>query len=986
MRKKIFAILIAFTMFFLNTAETILAFDDIVKDNNNTTIYVTRIDEHGKIYETKNTGFTFEFEIKKDIGQTFKKDEEYILDTNLAEFFTIENNKTLIVPVEDNNKEEILKAEIYTDNTDNKIKINLKLSKNIDATEISGTVLSVDKFVTKDNLVTSGESINKTITIGNGTKDITIYKNKDGSGTGDDPRPVDIDTLWKTAESMNNKLGSVTKIEVNPIGSMDLYASTSEDKERGLIYHENFIVRDEIPEKGYIDEDSMQIYAVVPTLAKAATDQTYHGWYDVKKGNYYAQRYGTQRYIINEYNNNPKKRIKIKKINQGDDETYADFEARIKQNSLTYGIYINKTEKTETFLCNFGNIGNYLADKNNGIKYSDFKWHSFVENYLNKYPGIFGENGASAGNVVSYYIEFDSYYPEIEGQKEVANEATRISKENGNTKPSTNGNTAKFIINNGYGFGSVRKNSLALLLVDEADKTKPISGAKFELQKEENGQWIKKFEGTTDDKGKLKFDYLNNGKYKVVQTSTAQDYEFDKDNNKYQPLGNNNNSYNDIGENGEFEITGNKSFGFAALVTNKRIPEFNVTYSFISGTNGKDLPNDKLPELPKATKVKKCSSISAPTTKYEDIKVDGGKWRFDGWKPANQSNVTTDVEFIGTWKFMKNSTGGGTVTPEPEDPDRIEGGDRVDTSIDTSEDLFPNGTDAVVLANCERYTDVLTANPFAIQIKAAALFTYKDKLPEKTLKEIERLGAKKIYISGGYDAVSKKVVDELINKGYDVFRFDGVNRYDTARKIAIKIRENGNKNVAELASGENYPDALSMTSMAVKDNAPILLTKKDSIPSYTKQALAEWDIETIKIAGLDEAISNNVEKQIKNGFAIEENNKKDSNVYDGAKVVSRFGGKDRYETSTVIAKESYPNSELGVYATGEKFPDALIAGNYAGRKKAPVLLVKKDTLPESVKKYTANSKIEKATIIGGSKAVSDNVIEFIKEAIKNRKN
>ncbi len=983
MFKKIVSIFVIFVMLFLNTSETILAFDDIVKDNNNTTINVTRIDEHGKIYETKNTGFTFKFELKKDIGQTFKKDEEYTLDTNLSEFFTIENNEILIVPVEDSKKEKMLEAKIYTDNTDNKIKIKLKLSKDIDATEISGTVVSVDKFITKDNVITSGESIKKTIRIGNKSKDITIYKNKDGSGTGDNPSPVDINVLWKNAWSNQNNLSSGTSIEVNPIGSMDLYASTSkeEDRFRNLIQHENFIVKDEIPEKGCIDESSIQIHAVVPVVTRAEGDKTFNNGYKVKNGVYYAQRYGSQRYIINEYANNPTDKIKIKKIVQNDNETYQQFFERIKRNPLTYGIYKNKKEKIETFLCNFGNIG-----KNNGIKYSDFKGYNFVNDYLNTYPNIFGENGASAGNVVSYYIEFKSYYPEIEGQKDnVINHADRISTVNGKEEISGN-DSLPFTINNGDGFGSVRKNSLALLLVDEADKKTPISGAKFELQKEENGQWVKKFEGTTDDKGKLKFDYLNDGKYKVVQTSTAQDYEFDKDNNKYQPLGNNNNSYNDIGENGEFEITGNKSFGFAALVTNKRIPEFNVTYSFISGTNGKDLPNDKLPELPKATKVKKGSSISAPTTKYEDIKVDGGKWRFNGWKPANQGNVTTDVEFIGTWEFVKNSTGGGTVTPkpEPEDPDRIEGGDRVDTSIDASEDLFPNGTDAVVLANCERYTDVLTANPFAIQIKAAALFTYKDKLPEKTLKEIERLGAKKIYISGGYDAVSKKVVDELINKGYDVFRFDGVNRYDTARKIAIKIRENGNKNVAELASGENYPDALSMTSMAVKDNAPILLTKKDSIPSYTKQALAEWDIETIKIAGLDEAISNNVEKQIKNGFAIEENNKKDSNVYDGAKVVSRFGGKDRYETSTVIAKESYPNSKLGVYATGEKFPDALIAGNYAGRKKAPVLLVKKDTLPESVKKYTANSKIEKATIIGGSKAVSDNVIEFIKEAIKNR--
>lgn len=206
--------------------------------------------------------------------------------------------------------------------------------------------------------------------------------------------------------------------------------------------------------------------------------------------------------------------------------------------------------------------------------------------------------------------------------------------------------------------------------MDEADKKTPISGAKFELQKEENGQWVKKFEGTTDNKGKLKFDYLNNGKYKVVQTATTQDYEFDKDNNKYQPLGNNNNLHNDIGENGEFEITGNQSFGFAALVTNKRITKFNVTYSFISETSGKNLPNDKLPKLPKATNVKKGSSISAPTTKYEDIKADDGSWRFNGWKSENQSNVTTDVEFIGTWEFVKNSSEGGGIVIPPTKPEQ----------------------------------------------------------------------------------------------------------------------------------------------------------------------------------------------------------------------------------------------------------------------------------------------------------------------------
>ena len=173
-----------------------------------------------------------------------------------------------------------------------------------------------------------------------------------------------------------------------------------------------------------------------------------------------------------------------------------------------------------------------------------------------------------------------------------------------------------------------------------------------------------------------------------------------------------------------------------------------------------------------------------------------------------------------------------------------------------------------------------------------------------------------------------------------------------------------------------------MTPLAVKDQAPILLTKKDSVPKYTKQALAEWDIENIKIAGLDEAVSKEVEKQIDKGFSIDKNKKDDSNVYDGAKSINRFGGKDRYETSTIIAANSCPMSRLGVYATGENFPDALIAGNYAGRKNAPVLLVKRDTLPKVVRDYTEKSEIERITVIGGVNAVSDEVFELNKSGDK----
>ena len=431
-----------------------------------------------------------------------------------------------------------------------------------------------------------------------------------------------------------------------------------------------------------------------------------------------------------------------------------------------------------------------------------------------------------------------------------------------------------------------------------------------------------------------------------------------------------------------------------------------VHYDFITD-EGKEIPKNIEDKIRKEFKdfeedelYYDGEKITTQNPIHNEIEDTNGTWKFKGWAYEEDGKyvyiekegmqVHHDEEIIGVWHFEPKNTGGGTggggtVTPTPnpdkEDPDRVEGDDRIETSIEASEILYPNGTNAVVLANAERFSDVLTANPFAVQEKASALLTYKDKLPEKTLKEIERLGAKKIYVSGGYEAVSKKVVDSLAAKGYEIYRFDGLDRYDTARKIAIKIREKGNKEVVELASGENYPDALCMTSMAVKDNAPILLTKKDSIPKYTKQALAEWDIESVKIGGLDEAISKDVQNQIDKGFEITKGNKADSNVYDGAKKVSRFGGKDRYETSTIIAANSYQESKLGVYATGEDFPDALIAGNYAGRKEAPVLLVKRDTLPKVVEKYTTDSKIEKATVIGGVNAVSDKVFNLIKAAI-----
>lgn len=88
-------------------------------------------------------------------------------------------------------------------------------------------------------------------------------------------------------------------------------------------------------------------------------------------------------------------------------------------------------------------------------------------------------------------------------------------------------------------------------------------------------------------------------------------------------------------------------------------------------------------------------------------------------------------------------------------------------------------------------------------------------------------------------------------------RIQGSNRYETAARIADII---GSYNSVVVASGENFPDALSVTPFAKSINAPIILTAKDKLPPSSKEAIAKAD--NIYIIGGENAISKRVEDEI----------------------------------------------------------------------------------------------------------------------------
>jgi putative cell wall-binding protein len=203
----------------------------------------------------------------------------------------------------------------------------------------------------------------------------------------------------------------------------------------------------------------------------------------------------------------------------------------------------------------------------------------------------------------------------------------------------------------------------------------------------------------------------------------------------------------------------------------------------------------------------------------------------------------------------------------------------------------------------------------------------------------------------------------------NVVRLGGIDKYATAAAIANSGWKQSD--YAILAYGENYPDALSAAPLASKYDAPILLTKSNSLPEVTKQALINLQVKKIFIIGGTGVIANSIESELES-MGIKENN------------LNRIAGKDRYETAILVARQIANYGQLFV-VIGEDYPDALSIAPIAALKQYPIILVPKDVVPDCVKDYVnyiGNSRSGTSPlntyVVGDSSVINDDVFkEFI---------
>ncbi len=262
---------------------------------------------------------------------------------------------------------------------------------------------------------------------------------------------------------------------------------------------------------------------------------------------------------------------------------------------------------------------------------------------------------------------------------------------------------------------------------------------------------------------------------------------------------------------------------------------------------------------------------------------------------------------------------------------------------------------------------VTSGRGFADALVAAAagtgpvLLVEPDDAPEATLEAAGTLtGIERVRAVGGPAAIDDAAVTAVADAvgADDVERLSGADRHATAAEVARELHDSAE--VAYLATGEDFPDALTGAAAAAEAEAPLLLTWESTLPEATTAALAALGVDEVVLIGGEAAVSSAVADELA----------------DRVDRVHRVEGDDRYATAAeVSAHRDLDGPELAYLATGEDFPDVLAAAPAAVSREAALLLTRRSELHDATLGELRRLGVERVRVAGGPAAVAHAVVD-----------
>lgn len=289
--------------------------------------------------------------------------------------------------------------------------------------------------------------------------------------------------------------------------------------------------------------------------------------------------------------------------------------------------------------------------------------------------------------------------------------------------------------------------------------------------------------------------------------------------------------------------------------------------------------------------------------------------------------------------------------------ERLAGADRYATAAAISREFFAPGVPVAVVATGANFPDGLAAGPAADELGGPVLFVTRDSVPAVTRTELLRLKPQQIVVVGGLDVISSPVRSKLdgLTDG-TATRVAGTSRYDTAAALSAHTFPAG-ADIAYVATGAAFPDALAGGAAAGIQDAPMLLTRPTHLTAATRAELERLDPDRIMLLGGTAAISDVVADELGE-----------------LAIVERVSGQNRYATALAVSQRVFGPDRPGVLlATGKDWPDALSASAAVRHTRGPILLTTGTALPDGTRTELSRLGPDTAYILGGRVAQTNEV-------------
>jgi len=359
-----------------------------------------------------------------------------------------------------------------------------------------------------------------------------------------------------------------------------------------------------------------------------------------------------------------------------------------------------------------------------------------------------------------------------------------------------------------------------------------------------------------------------------------------------------------------------------------------------------------------------------------DYELEAGSWCIDSGDPAS----TLYDDFYGRPR-PEDAYGDGSARVDMgafERPmmavDRIAGDNRYETAGVMAQWREWPGTTAV-LASGMGFADALSGSGLAGAYEGPLLLTAKDSVPGIVFDALQDAGISDVVIVGGTGVVSNAVKTQLEAEGYGVTRVAGANRYETAAAVAEEIATIMGPAFAEvafLARGDDFADALAASPIAYAQALPVLLTATGSLPDATRGAITDLGIAEVIVVGGTSAVSQPVEDAVEAMPSVD---------------AGRIAGGNRYATAVMVAEfgvdaELVTWNQVGI-ATGTNYPDALAGGALCGVRGGVLLLTQPTALPAVTRDTLVANKADVvyAEVYGGTSAVTESVRQAVESAL-----